>query len=265
MVRLDLRPRCLDKEYATYLLYSYCSIWALYNNFDLMHTQDKLPKQFDLVAELLRREGDLNVYVEDFSTTIWGKFLRGVPWSGISAQTAWLVTMKTFLENGADIHVSNPAITEVSEPLQCKVKLRPVWYTKLRLQHEVSPLFSIRCQPEYTPELKELEEICLAKGGRSSMKLVVVAVEKDRDGWYKIPSRERDKLIAASNAASKATRPTCNNISFMPDLRMWLRELRRIYEENLEKDKYSDTRLSSDEDLSPNTDAEGEFYNSIST
>ena len=165
------------------------------------------------------------------------------------------MTTKAFLENGADIHARYPITIEVSESLQCLAKSRPVWFTKMRLHHEVSPSYTIRRRLEYTPELKELEEIFLAKGDRSSMKLSLVALGTDRYPWIRIPSREHDKLVAASNAASSAACHGCENTSFVPDYCKWARELRRFYEER-EKDGDSDSRILLDESYPLSTDEE---------
>ena len=120
--------------------------------------------------------------------------------------------MKTFLENGADVHVRDPGIVEVNEPLQIQAKSGPVLYTEMRLYHEVSPLWSIRRWLEYTPERKEVEEMLLAKGNRSSNKLSLAALGTGDYRWYRIPKRQYNKIIAASNVASHREEIT----SYMP-------------------------------------------------
>lgn len=73
----------------------------------------------------------------------------------------------------------------------------------MHLRSDVS-LFYFIPRLEYMPELRELEEILLAKGGRNTIKCSLVALAKDKNRWYRIPSEEHDKLTAASNAASIA-------------------------------------------------------------
>ena len=68
--RFNLQKKHLDKEYATYLLCSF--VWAVSHSHWGIHVPDSLPRQLDVVAELLRRGANLNIYIGDFSTTIWG-------------------------------------------------------------------------------------------------------------------------------------------------------------------------------------------------
>lgn len=253
--RFDMGPKYLDKEYSTYLLC--CTLWVLCQEFC---SRNLVPSQLNLVAELLRRGANPNTYVGDFSTTIWGKFLYDIWWGEHFAGPAFVTAMKTFLEYGADIHLKKSHVIDVHQ-----VSLEGVWISKMRLYHEISPLYLIRGwlehRLEYRPELKELEEIILSKSGHSSHRYSHVAREKDGYRWYKISKRQHDELMAALNAgcyeyAAPAHVSDCNE---------WHRKLRKIYIETLGKDEDFDSRISSEEDFPSSTDAEEEFHDTVTT
>ena len=241
--RLAMRPKCLSKEYATYLLC--CSVWALCCSINWLELKNFNRTKLDLVAELLRRGGNPNTYIGNFSTTIWGTFLSRAPWFDLSARKAFVATTKTFLENGADVDVRNQSIVEVEEPLEKIVPDKIIRVKSIDFHHEVSPLYLIRGWLEHTPELKELEEMFLARGGRDSHRYTHVGNPHSHQ-WFKFPERLQNKLIAALTAAhhgyenTKYTSPTCE----------WARKLRKIYWGVWVKDGDFEMHISSDETAS---------------
>lgn len=256
--KLDLQPKPLHKEYANYLLC--CTVWALSHDLIWLRRTNLVPNQLDLVAELLRRGGNPNIYVEDFSTTIWGKFLCNTQWGDRADRSVFVVTTKTFLERGADIQLRKSSI--VSYGLrQSQAKSGTEWYPEIRLHRKVSPLYLVRSWLGCTPEMKEVEEIILAKGGHSLDRYTHVAHKRDRYRWYRIPERQHDKLIAALNARCHECSSGNHDLSHCE----WGRELGKFYRETVEKDGDSDSRISSDEDFSSSTDAEEEFHDSVTT
>ena len=96
----DRQKKSMDEHHATHLLC--CSMWA----FSHGHRTESLIKSLDLVAELLNRGGNPNFYVRDFSTTVWGYFMRMAPWCSDKGLEKLVTTTKTFVEKGADIHMT---------------------------------------------------------------------------------------------------------------------------------------------------------------
>lgn len=259
--RLDSQPKHLDKEYATYLLC--CSVWALRYRFKWSYPQKLLPKQLDLVALLLRRGGNPNRYVEDFSTTIWGKFLYNVAWPKLSERNAIVATMKTFIENGADVHVQLVGKISVPESLQESGAQSEMYF-----RHELSVLCVLRSWLENTLELKNLEDSILANDGRDSHRYTHVSLRTDSFRPYKIPHRQHDKLVLALQAArhSRYVQKSSNRQS--PEFfvrKRCARQLGDIYNKIVEKDGNSESCMSTDEDFSSSTDAEEEFHDSVTS
>ena len=237
---LDLRPKHLDKDYETYLLC--CCVWALCH-------RSARPKQFDIVAELLRRGGNPNIFVGDFQTTIWGKFLWKAP-SKLSAQTAFAVTAKIFLENGADVHVG--LVSQVLVPYQ-SLHSKP----DMSFRHEMSALYVLRSRLENTTELKNLEEIVLANGGGDSHRYTHIALRKDRYRPKKIQQQKQDKLITALHASRHGYE---NRAQPEEVRRRWTLQLGATYEKISEIDGNSDSRTSLDGDVQSDSSGMGCFF-----
>ena len=116
-----------------------------------------------LIARLLSRGGNPNLYVEKLSTTIWGMFLSGHRRSCLSFGEDFAMAMKAFLESGADVDLKVPAIFILSPPFQY---LQHTLNEEIHLRLESSVLYLIQRLVETMPEMQPLEDLVLEKGGR---------------------------------------------------------------------------------------------------
>ena len=258
--KIDSQRRHLNKELVNYLLC--CSIRPLYNNEYPLHIIYESPKELCLIAELLSRGGDPNIYVERFSTTIWGLFLsRTRGWGAHEAQMALAMTAKTFLENGADVHIK----------LIRQVSAIGVWRgppagkyggsLEMGFRYEASALYVLRSWLEHNLELETLEEIILAKGGRESHRYTHVALNRDGYRPYRISERRHERIVPALFAARMDRRGV--NIRMPVDL-CWTQQLEEIYKDISEGSDDSESQISLDEDVTSGADA-GEFHDLVGT
>ncbi len=249
---LDLQQEHLQKDCIDYLLC--CSMPALRDHAIHSVGRYRLPNSINLVVQLLNRGGNPNVYVEDNSNTVWGYFLQQISCTRDFARTPFAMAARTFLENGADVHM------KVKNELS--IEKSPQEYpesSKVYFLHVKSVLYVIRGWLEHTPELTALEEIILAKGGYDCHRFVQVAFEKDGYRPYNISERQHDKLIASLSAAHHGYEKDPE----APEYSLWAHQLAKSYMQISEEDGGSDSRTSSDEDVTSDTDAEEEFHDSV--
>ena len=179
----DKQKESMEKDYATHLLC--CSMWA----FSSGCRADILLKSLDLVAHLLNRGGNPNFYVKDFSATIWGYFIRMAPWGYDKVRDKLLMTTKTFVENGADIHM-----TLLSEKCFCWTPPRgqvpeagenpQIW-----LLREMSILRYLQAQSDVVAVLQ-------TKGGQNYSRFTHILSNIQTNGLSK---KQYDKWLAALN------------------------------------------------------------------
>ena len=250
------QQKSLDTGYATYLLC--CSMNAVYHLSNL-YRRGNLPhyltKSLNLVAELLSRGADPNVYVEDFTTTIWGMFLGRVPGNDFSAEPEFVKLAMIFLENGADVHI------KLSNQVSVLPERRD---PKKFFRHEWSALHILRRWLKDSPELDTLERIYLAKGGRDFHRYTHFVIATNRPRHNKMTEREHDRLITTL----AAERPPQNHLDHvilnveyftMSDVQ----QLEEMCKEILGSNINSDGRVPSDEDVTSDTEAEEELYESV--
>lgn len=252
LAMIDLEQKQLDKDYASYLLC--CFMWPLY----LSKSWKQLPKSLDLVAELLSRGGNPNIYIDDFSKIIWGLFLAQACQALPPARTAFAMTTKTFIENGADVHIR----------LLHQICTRDPSFgsdsgTKIYFRHAESVLYVLRSWLQHELALKAIEEIVIDKGGCDSQRFTHFALEKDNYQPRKISERKNDKFISALSAAQHNCWKPREVYSSKSAHDRWARQLGKIFKEISEMDEDSDSRESADEGIASDTDAEEEFHDSM--
>lgn len=249
---LDMRRRHLRKD-VDYLLY--CSTRTLSGYFFMIDTPKAIDKLLPLVAGLLTRGGNPNMYVEDLSSTIWGLLLRGSTRIVTYSSNCFVATARTFLESGADVHLRIVTQISVPESRQSQEALQTVSGAEMVFHHEKSVLYIIRSLLARLPEMQTLEEIILLKGGCDSHKFTHVYLKKDDYRRRRISDRENKMFIAASNAAGYGYSEDSD--------KEWALQLGKIYNEISETGRESGSRTHLDEDRSPDADAEEEFHEAV--
>ncbi len=249
---IDSQQEHLGTEYIDYLL---CCSMPTFSRFSPWWSYQQI-KAVDLVVQLLNSGGNSNIYVEDYSNTVWGWFLHRAPYTPASARTAFAMAARTFLENGADVHMKVQNEIPIVESSQKNPESPNMYFL-----HVKSVLYVIRGWLEHTPELTALEEIILAKGGYDFHRFTQVAFEKDGYRPYKISERQHKKLIASLSAS--ALHLGYEKTSGAPEYSLWAQQLATTYKQISEEDGDSDSGTSSDEDVTSDTDAEEEFHNSV--
>ena len=204
--KLDSRPIPAENRYTDYLLC--CSVRILYQaDFQGLYTKWLIP-MLDLTAELLSRGGSPNAYVEDFSTTIWGLFLKfrgpqGQEYPSRVLETAAKALARVaeaFLNSDADVRL------KVSYPVfMCEVQhtlpsLQSVERLNMHVHFEETPLCVVQWLLEVSSEWKTAKDIILAKGGVASYQCTHVTFETFDHQPYKISRRRQAKLLEALNA-----------------------------------------------------------------
>lgn len=203
--KLGSNSKTVDQDIADYLLC--CSIWGF-------HDIDRYPPFPShrisglcvLIVECLRLVGDCNLYIEDFSNTLWGDFLTKVP-GFISRRQSdiekiFAMTGKAFLENGADVQVRLHREIAVRlsglGSLDGQVVLESNRYQEFACIVEITALYALYAIQEVCggmPEFEALEKQILNMGGSSSSKWTQIALEGFRP--YKISEQQSCDLKAA--------------------------------------------------------------------
>ena len=259
----DLEQHHLDHEYTNYLLC--CSIRALYRERKWVPRGEWVLAPLHLIAELLSRGGNPNMYGKGFSNTIWGQFLVSlrlwkslVPPGARDIQIASTMTAKAFLKAGADPHMKYLRRIFVFGLLQSLASRNTGGRLEVCLYSEESTLYIVRRLLEYLPEWKTVEEIILAKGGRESYKYTHVTVYTHIDRLYKLSERQHERLVTALNVAHHDCLKQCN-------LQSWGSLQTTICNEHLASALDSEDQVSSDIDASSGSDGEEEFFESLET
>ncbi|KAL9064082.1 MAG: hypothetical protein Q9161_009110 [Pseudevernia consocians] len=158
---------------------------------------------------------------------------------------------RKFLENGADVHLIMPI-----EKAFLHDGLRLVF------RQEVSPLYIVRSWLEQSPELQALEEIIFAKGGHGSHKYTHVTVDSDSYRSYNIPDRCHGKVLAVMDIFHhKNHQDSARRLGRVERSKL----LGEIYQKIFEKSGDSDNRISSEETIASDTDAQERFHESVDT
>ena len=259
--KFDLRQDFPDDESVNYLLC--CSLLARGWSVGWHDVPGWLVETFNLMTDLLSRGGNPNIYVESLSSTIWGAFLVSwISWNCVfpafaqEIQTASTITAKAFLKAGADAHMKYLSRLFVRGSLPSFVSPNSDRRLQIYLHSEMSALYIVRRSLKALPEWKAIEDIILAKGGREFHDYIQVTVYTHNGRPYKISERQHEKLVAALNAHWHS--PLIPHIT---DIEHQI--LSKICNEHLASALDSDGQISSEDDVSSNTDVEEEFYESL--
>lgn len=264
---VDLQQKNLDKGYMNYLLC--CSMRAINRQpscLEPLHN-DELIKPVNLIAELSSRGADPNIYLEAFYHTVWGLLLRRAVYTRLPfLRTALATTIKIFLEHGADVHWKflNQIHTRCM-PVQGQTKAKHEWEIDMYFRHEMSVLYFLRRWFEREPELRALEEIIEAKGGRDSHRYTHFALKRDGYRPHKISRRRHEKLIATLNTTQHGYKKALDMLLSVKDRCEWEDQVRKAYREIVESNGDSDCEMYSDEESATGSDTEEEFYDAVDT
>ena len=224
----DKQKNSMDENYVTYLLC--CSMWA----FSHGCPTESLMKSLDLVANLLSRGGNPNLYIRDFAATIWGHFIRIAPWGQKHVREKLVMTTKTFVEKGADIHM-----TLLSDKIffwRLPEGQAPVAAQSLRiiLSRELSILRYLQSHEGQS----DVVEVLLAKGAQIYSKYKHISANLQNNGLSK---KQLDKWLAALNAGHLECTHDCETVR-----KWWIvaGQVRKYYEENLGNDEDSDIQIN---------------------
>ena len=243
----NLRQDQLDMQYTNQLLFYIVRAKSI-------HLTGTGQAALQLIARLLSRGGNPNIYPEKFSSTIWGMFLTGHNRDTRSFGKDFAMTVKAFLESGADVHLKVPAIFRLSPS---KVPLE----TEISFRLEYSVLYLIQRLLDTIPELKPLEDLVLKKGGRDFRRRVThVASQADNYRVHRVSKDQSEALMTALGTT---------NIYNLHEVNRWLHLDTALFEtckEILGTAGECDIYLSSDdEDAASDPDTEQKFYDSVDT
>ena len=223
----DKQKKPVKGDYATHLLC--CSMWA----FSQRSPIDMVTKSLDLTADLLNRGGNPNFYVKDFSATIWGYFVRMAPWGYGDVLEKLVMTTKTFVEKGADIHMtllSDKYIWWSSPEGQVQAAGKSPGIT---LSREMSILRYLQARPL----LSDVVEVLRAKGGQNYGKYTHMSVKSENNG---LSRKQYDKWLAALSLGHvECTRDP-------ESVRKWYRfagQVQEYYRNNAGEDEDSDIQI----------------------
>ena len=240
----DLQQKHLDKEYASNLIC--CSMWALLSWAPRSWEREVDSATLNLMTELLRRGGNPNMYVGHLPNTIWGLFLRRLPRAALEAPTAFTKTMETFLESEADIHIKAPNSVVVLESRQSKAAPDPRF--EMIFRHERSALYVVRSWLKRVPELKSVEEIISAKGGKETHAFTHIVLRSEGCRSRKLSQSRQNKLIAALEEADHGYSNKWDRSLSVHERSRWTEQLGKIYKEISENRPDTESSASSDED-----------------
>ena len=223
----DKQKKFMEEDYATYLLC--CSMWA----FSHGYPTESLIKCLDLIADLLNRGGNPNLYVKGFSSTIWGYFIRMAPWRYDQVRETLVMTTKTFVEKGADIHMTllsekhfswNPP--EGRLPAAGEIR-------QITLSREMSILRYLQAHPLQS----DVVEVLRAKGAQNYSKYTQISADLQTNDLSK---KQHDKWLAALNTGHVE----CDRD--FESVRKWYRfavQCRKYYEDNPGETEDSDIEI----------------------
>ena len=260
---LDLQQRHLDEEYASYLMC--CSVCSLLSRGDGAYGQG-CSATLNVLTELLSVGGNPNMNVGHVPTTIWGLFLLGLPSVAYCCDpTALITTMKAFLKSDANVHTKVPELYAVDESQEGRSGSDSPTGLEMFFFHERSILYAIRSWLKHSPELRSVEEIIVAKGGKDSHAFTHVAFRSEGYRLQKLSRRRQKELIAALDKADHGY-PSYWSKSIQityPKHTKWKDQLGKVYREISENRPDSESGASSDEDDSSDDEADEEFFESL--
>ena len=211
----DKQKNSVEQDYATHLLC--CSMWAFSDGYSI----ESRIKSLDLVADLLNRGGNPNFYVRDFSATIWGYFIRMAPWGCNDVSEKLVMTTKTFVEKGADIHMT--LLSEKYFWWSSPEGQIPAGGSHVTLSRKMSILRYLQAHPLQS----DVVEVLRAKGAQSYSKYTHISANLQTNGLSK---KQHDKWLAALNIGHIE----CTTHDF-ESVKKWYRfasQLREYYEGN---------------------------------
>ena len=254
----DLQQKHLDKEYVNYLMC--CSLWALLSWGSRSYKREIGSATLNLMTELLKRGGNPNMYAGYLPNTIWGLFLHSLPRVAFEAPTAFTKTMEAFLESEANIHIKAPV--SVLGPSIPESQVTPESSPRIEMyfRHERSALYVIRSWLKRIPELKSVEEMILAKGGRETHAFTHIALRSEGYRPRRLSQRRQNELVAALDEADHGYPNEWNRKLSVPERMSWWDQLGKIYKEISENRPVSESSASSDEDDASDDGAEDDFY-----
>ena len=252
-----MQEQHLDEEYASYLIC--CAMWP---RFSRGKSRKEVLATLNLIIELLNRGGNPNLYVGHPPTTVWGRFLGNLSTFRFCAPTALKRTMEAFLDSGADVHTEIPNPVAINNLDIRRAENTSLGGPEICFRHQRSPLNIIRSWLEEIPELKSIEDMILAKGGRDSYDLTHVALRSDGYRPHKLSQRRRDRLIAASDHDHPNHEHVISilvNVNISKG-RRWAEQFEKIHKGILDNRPDSESSASSDEDDASDDGAEEDFF-----
>ena len=252
----DLQQKHLDKEYASNLIC--CSMWALLSWGPRSWEREVGSATLNLMTELLGRGGNPNMYAGRLPNTIWGLFLRRLPRVALQAPIAFTKTMEAFLESKANIHIKAPNSVVVSEPQQSKAAAESPRFEMI-FRHERSALYVVRSWLKRVPELKSVEEIIIAKGGKETHAFTHIALRSEGCRPRKLSQSRQNKLIAALEKADHGYSNSWDRSLSEPECMRWTEQLGKIYKEISDNRPDTESSASSDEDDASDDGADDGF------
>ena len=252
---LDLQQKHLDEEYASYLMY--CSVYSI-EVWGFRVPGQGHSATLNLLTELLSVGGNPNMYVGDLPTTIWGFFLTVVPRVDLDCDsTAFIKTTKAFIKSDANVHTMAPHETWFCGSREGQAEPGASERPEMKFVHERSALNVVRSWLKDLPELRSVEEMILAKGGKDSHAYTHVALPSEGGRLQKLSQKRQDKLIAALDEVKSG------NINELYANASISRQLGKIYKEISETWSDSESSASSDEDDASDDEAEEEFFDTL--
>ena len=244
-----------DKQIVTYLLR--CCLYDPGFRIFFPPPQEFASSPLDFLNGLLTSGANPNEYVEEYSSTFLERFMSRIVWDQVD-QKALIATVKTFLENSGDVHCAVRTQLVVPETLQERCRLKGMIFGLER-----SILFTIRSELKDTPELKSLEGIIIARGGKDHLRFTHFSFDKHDYRPLEISEQQNYELIAAFGLADlghcastygQVTDRGCE-IAY---------RVGTIFKEILERDGKTKRQMVLDDDNTSNIDTEEDFYDAIS-
>lgn len=259
---LSCESKTVDQDYADYLLC--CSIGAFQCQVDFTTVRDndkKFIRACDLVVKVLRLGADCNIYVKDFSNTLWGVFLTQLIYildhtnSRIDVSRACVMAMNAFLENGAD--------KQVKTYREIYVRLEgPNYYKGLTCLEENSALYAVQENLNDVPDFETLKNKFLKNGGCVSSRWTHIgfrdwySVKWDEHPLYEISEQQTHKLRAALRACG------INDAGKKVSRQIWQKcvlDVGRLYKESRRDNEILGRGGSSNQEVWPTFDEEETF------
>ena len=254
----DSQQKHLDEEYASHLIC--CSLWGLLSWGTRSWGQEVGSATLNLMTELLRRGGNPNMHAGHLPNTIWGLLLGHLPRVAFHAPSAFTQTMRAFLESGANIHIKAPISVVGLENQQSQAMPESLRRIGMYFRHERSALYVVRSWLKRIPELKSVEKIILAKGGKETHAFTHIALRNEGYRPRKLSQRRQLKLNVALDEADHGYPNKWNRSSSTTGSMIWEEQLGKIYKEISETGSDSESSASSDGDDPSDDGAEEDFF-----